>query len=153
MALIACAAMMRPQLPGGVEPMTGSAGGAYRAGAGVALLSSFLIVWTTIVRDDGSGIGYFMVIMAAAVGSFAAWFRTEGMARTMVGVAVMQALLGIAVATAPSTASVPGGSFKALLYSGFFAVMWLASATLFFFASKRGGEAGRGAVSPLATAR
>jgi hypothetical protein len=133
--------------------MIGSGGGAYRAGAGVALLSSFLIVWTTIVRDDGSGIGYFMVIMAAAVGSFAAWFRTEGMARTMVGVAVMQALLGIAVATAPSTASVPGGSFKALLYSGFFAVMWLASATLFFFASKRGGEAGRGAVSPLATAR
>jgi hypothetical protein len=121
--------------------MIGSGGGAYRAGAGVALLSSFLIVWTTIVRDDGSGIGYFMVIMAAAVGSFAAWFRTEGMARTMVGVAVMQALLGIAVATAPSTASVPGGSFKALLYSGFFAVMWLASATLFFFASKRGGEA------------
>jgi hypothetical protein len=120
--------------------MIGRESGAYRAGVGVALLSSFLIVWTTIVRDDGSGIGSFMVILAAAVGSFAAWFRPEGMARTMVGVAVMQALLGIAVATAPSTASIPGGSIKALLFSGFFAALWLASATLFFFASKRAGE-------------
>jgi hypothetical protein len=118
--------------------MTGSGeSGTYRAGAAVALVASFLIVWTTLVRDDGTGIGYFLVIMAAVVGGFSAWFRPAGMARTMVGVAIMQALLGIAVATAPSTASMPNGSLKALLFSGFFTALWLISATFFRLASKR----------------
>jgi hypothetical protein len=109
---------------------------AYRAGVAVALMTSFLTVWTTIVRDDGTGIGWFLVIMAAAVGGFAAWFRPAGMARTMLGVAIMQALLGAAVATAPSTASMPDGAFKALLFSGFFAALWLISAAFFRVASK-----------------
>jgi hypothetical protein len=88
-------------------------------------------VWTTLVRDDGNGIGFFLVIMAAVVGGFSAWFRPAGMARAMFGVAIMQALLGVAIATAPSTASLPDGSFKALLFSGFFTALWLVSATFF----------------------
>ena len=75
---------------------------AYRAGVAVAVTASFLTVWTTIVGDDGNGIGFFMVIMAALVGAFAAWFRAAGMARTMAGVAVMQLMVG-AIATAPIT--------------------------------------------------
>lgn len=114
---------------------------AYRAGAGVALLASFLTVWTTLVRDDGTGIGYFLLIMAAAVGAFAAWFRPAGMARTMLGVAIMQALLCVAVATAPSTANLPGGALKALLFSGVFTALWLASAACFRIASKRDPKA------------
>ena len=109
---------------------------AYRAGVAVALVTSFLTVWTTIVRDDGNGMGFFLLIMAAMVGAFAAWFRPEGMARTMFGVAIMQALLGLAIATAPSTASVPEGPFKALLFSGIFTALWLASAAFFRVASK-----------------
>ena len=109
---------------------------AYRVGVAVALASSFLTVWTTFVRDDGNGLGFFLLIMAAAVGGFAAWFRPAGMARTMLGVAIMQALLGVAIATAPSTASMPDGSFKALLFSGFFAALWLISATFFRAAAK-----------------
>jgi hypothetical protein len=110
---------------------------AYRAGFAVALVTSFLTVWTTFVRDDGNGIGFFLLIMAAAVGGFSAWSRPAGMARTMLGVAIMQALLGVAIATAPSTASIPGGSFKALLFSGFFAALWLISATFFRSAAQR----------------
>lgn len=116
---------------------------AYRAGVAVALVASFLTVWTTLVRDDGSGMGFFMLVMAAVVGGFAAWFRPAGMARTMVGVAVMQALLGIATATAPVTANMPGGSFKALLFSGFFAALWLTSAT-FFRAAVKGEQKASG---------
>lgn len=104
---------------------------AYRAGVAIAVLASLLTVWTTIVRDDGTGIGWFLVIMAAVVGGFSAWFRPAGMARTMLGVAIMQALLGVAIATAPSTASMPGGSFRAILFSGFFAALWLISAACF----------------------
>lgn len=109
---------------------------AYRAGVAVALAASFLTVWTTVVRDDGTGIGFFLLIMAAGVGAFSAWFRSAGMARTMLGIAIMQALLGVAIATAPSTASMPDGSFKALLFSGFFTALWLISATFFRAAAR-----------------
>jgi hypothetical protein len=110
---------------------------AYRTGVAIALLTSFLTIWTTIARDDGTGIGFFLLVMAAAVGGFAAWFRPAGMARTMLGVALMQLLLGIAIATAPSTASTPDGAFKALLFSGVFTALWLISAAFFRAASKK----------------
>ena len=119
--------------------MTGS--NAYRAGVGVAVLTSLLTVWTTIVRDDGNGIGFFMLIMAWVVGGFSAWFRPAGMARTMVGVAVMQLLLGMLIATAPSTASLPGGSLRILVSSGVFALLWLTSAGFFRAAAKAEAKA------------
>ena len=116
--------------------MTGSSEKAYRAGVAVALVTSFLTVWTTVVRDDGNGIGFFLLIMAAVVGGFSAWFRPAGMARTMLGVAIMQAVLGALIATAPSTASMPDGSLKALLFSAIFAALWLVSAAFFRIAAK-----------------
>ena len=109
---------------------------AYRAGVAIALVTSFLTVWTTIVRDDGNGIGFLLLVVTAAVGAFAAWFRPAGMARAMLGVAVMQALVGIAVATAPVTASVPDGSFRALVFSGVFSGLWLISAVCFRAAAR-----------------
>jgi hypothetical protein len=118
-----------------------SAGLAYRAGVAVAVLASLLIVWTTIVRDDGSGMSFFLLVMAAGVGGFAAWFRAAGLARTMIGVAVMQVLLGIAIATAPVTAAVPDGAARALLFSGVFAALWLVSAAC-FRAAAQGDRAG-----------
>ncbi|WP_028970500.1 hypothetical protein [Sphingomonas sp. URHD0057] len=117
-----------------------SGSGAYRAGVATALVTSFATVWTTIVRDDGNGIGFFLLIMAATVGAFAAWFRPAGMARTMLGVAIMQALLGVAIATAPSIAGLSDGGFKLLLFSGIFAALWLMSAALFCAAAKAGSR-------------
>ena len=108
---------------------TGSVGSrAYRAGVVVALTASLLTVWTTVVRDDGNGIGFLLLVMAAAVGAFAAWFRPAGMARAMLGVAIMQALLGVAVVTAPSTVDVP----RVLLVTGVFVALWLVSAGCFW---------------------
>jgi hypothetical protein len=112
-------------------------GRAYRAGVAVAIVTSLLTIWTTIVRDDGNGIGFFMVIMAVVVGGFSAWFRPAGMARTMLGVAVMQTALGALIASAPITANVPGGPSRALLFNGVFAALWLISAAFFLIASKR----------------
>jgi len=109
---------------------------AYRAGVAVAFVTSFLIVWASIVRDDGQAMGNFGVIMAAMVGAFAAWFRPAGMARTMLAVAAMQMLIGLAVATAPITAAVPDGVFKAWVSSSVFAALWLLSAALFRIASR-----------------
>lgn len=118
------------------EPDVQSRSGAYRAGFGVAVLASFLTVWTTIVRDEGNAIGFFMVIMAVAVGWFAAGFRPAGMARTMAGVAVTQAAVGALIATAPITANVPGESAKALAFSAFFILLWLLSGAFFHAAAK-----------------
>ena len=117
-----------------IEARSGS--GAYRAGVAVAAVASFLTVWTTIVRDDDNGMGFFMVIMAVGVGWFAAGFRPMGMARTMIGIAIMQTTVGMLIATAPVTANVSGESFKALLFSGFFAVLWLVSGAFFRTAAK-----------------
>lgn len=116
---------------------------AYRAGAALALLTAFLTVWTTIVRDDGNGIGFLMLVLAVAVGAFAAWFRPAGMARALLGVAIMQALLAITIATAPSSTNLPDATYKALITSGGFIVLWLLSAALFWAAAR--GEADRNA--------
>lgn len=121
--------------------MIGSTDNAYRAGVAVAALTAFLTVWTTIVRDDSSGAGYFMIILAAMVGAFAAWFQPAGLARTMLGVAIMQVLLGTLIATAPVVALTPDGSFKALLFNGVFAALWLVSAACFRAAANRGDPA------------
>lgn len=120
----------------GREPAKGR--WSYRTGVAVAVAAAVLTIWTTLVRDDGNGLGFLMLVMAAMVGAFAAALRPAGMARAMLGVAIMQALLGVAIATAPPAASAPDGSFRALLFSGFFAAMWLMSASLFRIASKNG---------------
>jgi hypothetical protein len=49
----------------------------------------------------------------------------------------MQAALGSLIATAPVTASLPGGASWALLFNGVFAALWLVSAAFFRAASKR----------------
>ena len=109
---------------------------AYRIGAAIALGACFLLVWSTLVRDDGNGIGFFLVVLASALGTFAGRTAADAMARTMLGVAVMQALLGLAVATAPSVAQAPGAVAFYLLYTGFFCITWLASAACFHVAAR-----------------
>ena len=108
---------------------------AYRAGVALAAFTSLMIVWTSIVRDDGHAAGGFMVILAGPVGAFATWFRADGLARTMFGLAVMQAFLGILTATAPVVANSPGGSANALVFNGAFVLLWLGSAALFRWAA------------------
>ena len=103
---------------------------AYRLGVGVAVVTALLTVWTTIVRDDGGGLPFFMVVLAAPVSAFAAAFRPAGMARAMVGVGTMQALLAIGIGTAPD------GSSKALVASSTLTFFWLMSAALFAVAAK-----------------
>jgi len=116
---------------------------AYRAGVGIALITSLLTVWTTIVRDDGNGIGFLLLVMAAIIASFSAWFRPAGMARAMLGIAIMQALLCMGIATAPSTASMAEDARRALLSSGFFTAFWLMSAAFFRIAATVGNKAAK----------
>lgn len=111
--------------------MTSAQFTSHRTGVAVAAVTSLLVVWTTIVRDDGTGIGYFMILLAVGVGWFSAHFRSAGMARTMCGVSIMQVLLGIAIATAPVTAAIADGPIRALAANAAFSVLWLVSAASF----------------------
>lgn len=108
----------------------------FRVGVGIALGTSFMIVWSTLVRDDGQGIGFFLIVMAAGAGAFTARLTAGAMARAMLGVAIMQGLLGLAMATAPIVGRVPGASTFYLLYSGFFCLLWLAAAGCFQLAAR-----------------
>ena len=104
-----------------------SASTAYGLGAAVALATAFVTVWTTIVRDDGNGLGFFGAVFTAAACAFAVKGKAEGMARGMLATAGVQALLAWLVATAPITQE----PMRILMLSGAFCVLWLASAALF----------------------
>lgn len=111
---------------------------AYRMGVGVALAASFLQVWINLAvgivgsEDNPVNQGFYGVVVAAAACAFTARFQPAGMARAMLATAGVQALLAMAVATAPSTArDEPMGAIGVLALSGAFAALWLISAALF----------------------
>ncbi|MCA0301573.1 MAG: hypothetical protein LCH95_04140 [Proteobacteria bacterium] len=108
----------------------------YRMGVAVAVAASLLTLWTMIVRDDGTGIGYIMLVAAAIVTAASVRFQPAGMARAMLGIAIMQLLLAALIVTAPSTATIPDGETRALLFAAFFTTLWLISAGLFRAAAK-----------------
>lgn len=112
-------------------------GQAYGIGWAVAVVTALLLVWTTIVRDEGNAAGFFLTIMGVGVGGFAARFTPDGMARTMLGVAAMQAVFGMLIATAPVTATTEQGVLGAVIYNAIFTVLWLGSAACFRAAASR----------------
>lgn len=70
--------------------------------------------------------------MAAGACAFTARLSADGMARATLAVAAMQALLGMVVATAPSTVlNDTKGPTGVLVLSAGFVVLWLVSAALF----------------------
>ena len=104
-----------------------SGGNLYRVGWVVAVVAALLTVWTTIVRDDGSGEGNLMIVLAVAVSAFAARLTAAGLARAMLGIAAMTVAMGLLMATDPSTPYVE----RAMLWTGVLTFLWLASAALF----------------------
>ena len=116
---------------------------AYRGGVATALVVSFLLIWINLAvgilgEDNPINFSFFLLVMASGVGAFAARLRPDCMARAMFGTAVMQGLLALAIATAPSAANEPRGAAGALVLCGFFAAMWLVSAALFHKAGREG---------------
>ena len=111
---------------------------AYRIGVAVALAAAFVQVWMNLAvgivgsEDNPVNLGFFMVVATAAACAFTARLRADLMARAMLAVAGVQALLAVVVATAPSTArDDPMGPMGVLALSGLFAALWLVSAAFF----------------------
>jgi peptidoglycan/LPS O-acetylase OafA/YrhL len=106
---------------------------AYRMGVAVALAAALLQIWIRVVanEDNPANLGFFGVVWTAGACAFTARFRPEGMARAMLATACVQTLLGLMVATAPSTAYEPMGVAGVLTLSAGIVALWLLSAGLF----------------------
>ena len=121
---------------------------AYRIGAAVALAASFLQVWMNLAvgivgsTDNPQNQGFFGVVVAAAACAFVARLRPDGMARAMLAVAGVQAILGLMVATAPITAKDPMGATGVVIVTALFTVLWLVSAALFHRSARQGASGG-----------
>lgn len=114
--------------------MARGGGNLYRLGWVVAAAAVLLTVWTTIVRDDGSGEGNLMIVLAVATSAFAARFTATGLARALLGIAAMTVAMGLLMATDPSAPDVE----RAMLWTGVLTAMWLGAAVLFRAAGQAG---------------
>lgn len=107
-----------------------SANTAYRAGFGVAVVAAFLLVWITLAvgiignEDDPANLMFGGVLAVALIGAVIARFRPMGMSHALVATATAQMLVAV-------IALVAGFGYEAVLLSGLFGALWLASAALF----------------------
>ena len=116
----------------------------YRAGFALALIGACLVVWVNLAvgivgsEDNVQNQGFFLIVAAAAACAFTARLEAGGMARAMLAIAGLQALLGAAIATAPVTARVePNGPAGVLALSAGFTALWLLSGFLFHRSARR----------------
>ena len=109
----------------------------YRAAVGLALAATFLLVWmNAAVGIIGSAANdanmlYGGVIAVGVIGALLARFRPYGMARAMVGAALVQALVPWIAFLVHDPTSGPVAWGAVLGATVFFVALWLASAELF----------------------
>jgi hypothetical protein len=123
---------------------------AYRAGAGVAVVAAFLLIWLNGAvgflgsENNPANLMFAGVLAVAVLGSVLARFRPGGMARAMFVTAAAQILVGV-VALAAGLGS-PGydGLYEVVMGTAIFAALWRISAGLF---RKAAGEQ----ISPVAS--
>ena len=102
---------------------------AYRAGAGVAVVTGFLIVWVNLAvgmlgsEHNPANLLFGGVLLVAMIGALVGRFRPDGMMRAMQAAAVAQAAM-VAYALVAGYAEVAP-------HIGFFILPWLFSAWLF----------------------
>jgi len=110
-----------------------SGNGAYRAAVGIAVVTSFVLVWMNLAvgiignEENVLNLMYGGVIAVAVLGSLVAGFRAKGMGHAMIAAAVAQALVAV-------VAQVEGHFTWGLTL--FFVLLWLVSAGLFRKASE-----------------
>lgn len=114
--------------------------GAYRAAAGVALATAFLLVWINlavgIIGNEGNPANLMFggVLAVGILGAVVARFQPHGMARALVATALAQALVAV-------IALIEGFGHASIL-TGCFVALWLTSALLFRKAAQEQSFAG-----------
>jgi hypothetical protein len=131
---------------GGLFELAARASGswAYRGGAGLALLTSFLLVWINgavgIIgnEDNRANLVFGVIILMAIAGTIVAKARAAGMVRGMAVATVAQAVVGLVVFAQGIAANEPPGAFGMLVLIEGFALLWAGSALLFRRAARSG---------------
>ena len=107
---------------------------AYRAGFGMAVVTTFLLVWVNLAvgmigaENDPANLLFGGVLGVGFIGAAIARMRPPGMARTLAAMAATQA-------TIAAYALIAGWDDRGAILCGFFALLWLASAALFHVAA------------------
>jgi hypothetical protein len=103
---------------------------AYRAGAGVALVTAFLIVWVNLAvgiigeENEAANLLYFGVLAVGIVGSAVARFRPQGMSWAF-------AAMSLAQAGVLATILIAGWGLRPAVLTAFLIAPWIACAWLF----------------------
>lgn len=109
----------------------------YRAGASVALITGFLIVWINAAvgviggEEERANLLYLGPILVALAGAVVGRFRPSGMARAMVAAAAAMALVPPAASLVWSGFGKSPWSPEALILTGGFVGLWLFAGWLF----------------------
>jgi hypothetical protein len=118
---------------------------AYRGGAIVALVATFLLVWLSlgvgIIGKDGDPANrmYFGVLGVGILGALLARFQPRGMAWALVATALAQALVA-GIALVARLGHPWSGPVEILLLNGVFVALFLGSAGLFHKAARGSAE-------------
>jgi hypothetical protein len=116
---------------------------AYRAAAGLALLSALLLVWINgavgIIGDEGNpaNLMFAVVLAFGLVGGIVARFEADGMARATGVMAATQAIVGVIALIEGSGSTGPIYPMDVIGLTGFFTCLWLLSAWLFRQAARQ----------------
>jgi hypothetical protein len=115
---------------------------AYRLGAGLAVLASFLLIWVNAAvgmignEDNPANLLFIGIIAVAAAGSVIARFRARGMARAMLAAFILTAAIAAAAPALGWGADEPRGTAGLMMLIGGFAAMWGLSAAFFAKAAR-----------------
>lgn len=109
---------------------------AYRLAVGVVVGAAFILVWLSlgvgIIGADGdpTNLMYFGVLAVGIIGALIARFRPRGMARTLIAMALAQALI-LTIALIARLGHPWSGPLELLGLNGFFIALFVGSAWLF----------------------
>ena len=115
---------------------------AYRLGAALAVLGSFLLIWVNLAvgfigdEDNPQNLMYFALLGLPIAGAFIARSNAAGMARAMLATAAGQALITAIAWFAGLGANDPPGAVGILMLNSVFVGLWLLAALLFRNASE-----------------
>jgi hypothetical protein len=115
---------------------------AYRLGAALAVLLSFLTIWINGAvgmigdEDNPANLLFLGVVLIAAVGAIVARFKADDMASAMLAAAIAQGAITVMVPINGWGADEPPGMVRLVLLIGTFAVLWGLSSALFAKAAR-----------------
>jgi len=108
----------------------------YRFAIGLALIASLLLIWLSlgvgIIGADGdpANLMYFGVIAVGIIGAAVTRLRPSGMARALLAMAIVQALIA-SIALVMGLGLPYSGPAETILLNGFFIAMFVIAAWLF----------------------